>query len=156
VNLRDLGEPGVNDEIAITLFNSGGTLLFSSNWAVTSTANLKLSGGNIYINSSSFVGGTARIESTQPLRANLQPGTFDVKVMGNPTTDRFTIRMTGGDLNTKITLRVTDINGRLIEVRENLYSGQLFQFGNNYAQGVYFAEVTQGDERRVIRLVKSN
>jgi hypothetical protein len=49
--MTDRGEPGVNDEIGITLTNSSNTLLHSSNWVSGVTEELYLIGGNIVVHS---------------------------------------------------------------------------------------------------------
>jgi hypothetical protein len=157
VFLRDRGEPGTTDSISIEVRNGAGAIVYSSNWSGVRTDERMLSGGNIQIRGSSVTTPAIRTDQsgTRELPVSGEQG-FNVKVLGNPTLTHFGLRVSSSDINTKITLRITDVNGRVVEVRENLFNGQLFQFGNNYAQGVYFAEVTQGDERRVIRLVKSN
>jgi hypothetical protein len=47
--VTDRGEPGVNDSIAITLWDSSGGLWFASNWNGTRTVEQILSGGNIQV-----------------------------------------------------------------------------------------------------------
>ncbi|MFN4286154.1 MAG: HYR domain-containing protein [Lacibacter sp.] len=157
VSLRDRGEPGVNDEIGVTLMNNSGTLLFSSNWSTTATVRTVLGGGNIYINSANF-GSTAGAREADPAAhmPAFNANCFDVQVLGNPTQHQFGLRVISSDVNSKITVRITDVNGRVVEVQQNLYSGQLLQLGGNYAPGVYFAEAIQGTERKVLRLVKLN
>jgi hypothetical protein len=53
-----------------------------------------------------------------------------------------------------MTLKVIDLSGKLIEVRNNLVAGQTLQLGNNYRPGMYFVELIQGDKRRIVKLVK--
>jgi hypothetical protein len=48
MSITDKGEPGRDDEIAVTLWN-GSTLLFSSHWSGTATAKQKIAGGNMVV-----------------------------------------------------------------------------------------------------------
>jgi hypothetical protein len=81
---------------------------------------------------------------------------FDVKVLGNPTTTSFKLKLESSDINKKITMKVVDINGRSVEIKETLRAGQLVEFGSRYKTGLYFVEVVQGEERKVIKLLKVN
>jgi hypothetical protein len=49
VELTDRGEPGQGDSIAITFWDSGGLLLFSSNWNGSRTIEQVLRGGNLVV-----------------------------------------------------------------------------------------------------------
>ena len=53
-----------------------------------------------------------------------------------------------------VNLRVVDVLGRVIEVRNNIFAGQYLQIGNNYRPGVYFVEVTQGNTKKQLKLIK--
>ena len=50
-------------------------------------------------------------------------------------------------------LRVMDISGRIIETK-NVASNQSVRIGDNYRAGMYFAEILQGNERKIVKLVK--
>jgi hypothetical protein len=56
--MTDLGEPGKNDMIAITLWNSSGGLWFASDWDGTKTAEKVLGGGNVVVHGASNSIGT--------------------------------------------------------------------------------------------------
>ena len=81
---------------------------------------------------------------------------FNVKVLNNPTTTSFKLKLESNDINKEITVKVVDESGRRMEVKENLLAGQVVEIGTQYRSGIYFAEVTQGMERKVVRLVKVN
>ncbi|NCU03650.1 MAG: T9SS type A sorting domain-containing protein, partial [Chitinophagaceae bacterium] len=108
-------------------------------------------------------GGSIVIHETKKKTSNrMDPGTlilapqeFAVKVFGNPSLSSFRLQLQSSDLFTKFTVKVVDVNGRLMEVKENLYAGQVIELGAAYKQGVYFAEVTQGAGRKVVQLVKA-
>ena len=73
-------------------------------------------------------------------------------VMPNPSARTFTLNITG-DVASTVILRVIDISGRIIETK-NVISGQTIRIGDSYRTGVYFAEVIQGSERKIVKLVK--
>jgi hypothetical protein len=84
----------------------------------------------------------------------LTPQEFGVKVFGNPALTTFRLQLQSNDMQQKFTVKVVDINGRLIEVQQNLYAGQVIELGGKYTQGTYFAEVMQGTNRKVVKLIK--
>ena len=49
VTMTDRGEPGVADQIGITVWNKSGGLWFSSNWNGTKTTEQVLGGGNLVV-----------------------------------------------------------------------------------------------------------
>jgi Putative metal-binding motif len=157
VTMRDRGEPGVNDSIGVTLFSGSGTLLFSSKWVLSSTQRMQLSGGNIVIRSDQFgSGGKADpiMITTLPPVQNGQNGYFNVKVLGNPSINKFIIKLESSNTEDVIMLRVVDAAGRLMEVKQNLRAGQVVELGSNYRLGAYFVEAVQGDQRRNVKLMK--
>ncbi|HEX6915393.1 MAG TPA: HYR domain-containing protein, partial [Chitinophagaceae bacterium] len=84
---------------------------------------------------------------------NLLEEEFDVKVYPNPAVTSFAFAVKSANREDKITIRVTDAFGRLVQVL-NTVPGEVLTLGERYAAGVYFAEVTQGTEKQLIRLVK--
>ncbi|HEX6811236.1 MAG TPA: YDG domain-containing protein [Planctomycetota bacterium] len=49
VKMRDLGEPGSSDKISVSLTNTGGAMLFASNWNGTQVVEQLLGGGNLQV-----------------------------------------------------------------------------------------------------------
>jgi hypothetical protein len=149
INLRDRGEPGFTDSISIEVRNSAGLLIFSTNWTGVRTDERMLSGGNIQIHSTAASPSTRRASSSES-----KDLTFDLRVLSNPTTHHFGLQFFSADKTTRMTLRIMDINGRVVEQYDQLRDGQNLIIGNEYYQGVYFAELIQGDQRKVVRLMK--
>ncbi len=54
----------------------------------------------------------------------------------------------------KVSIKVTDMTGRLIEQRSNLSANQALRVGDNYRAGMYYVEVTQGASKKQVKLVK--
>lgn len=151
INLRDRGEPGSTDSISIDIRNGNGLLIYSSNWTGITTLERKLAGGNIQISSATTTTSVAR--AVQPI-VNNSLQTFDVKVLGNPTSSSFRLKIESSNARQQLTIKIVDANGTLMQVKENVYAGQLIEFGKEYTPGIYFVEVLQGEERKLVKLIK--
>ncbi|HLF47642.1 MAG TPA: T9SS type A sorting domain-containing protein, partial [Chitinophagaceae bacterium] len=78
----------------------------------------------------------------------------ELKVYPNPSHTYFTLQIGSEIADQKISLRVLNLKGRVVETRNNLTTNQTLQLGNNYKPGVYIAEIWQGNKRRFVKLVK--
>lgn len=98
-------------------------------------------------------------KSYQPITSTsklLFPNTrFDVKVMNNATLSAYKLRLESNDITSMITVKVVDVSGRIIEVKQNVTAGQTVELGAKYVQGTYFAEVSQGSHRKVVKFIKA-
>ena len=56
--------------------------------------------------------------------------------------------------NERISMKVMNANGSLLERKTGLSANGQVQVGDSYINGVYMAEFTQGEQRVVVRLVK--
>jgi hypothetical protein len=81
------------------------------------------------------------------------PGKLAISVRPNPSSGNFTIGLAGGSAS--IHLLVTDILGRIIDQKNNLPGDQTILIGQDYKPGVYFVQLFNGTERKVLRLVKT-
>jgi len=72
----------------------------------------------------------------------------------NPTNNIFTVRLEGDRKYGKISLRIMTQLGEIKETKNNLEVGQSIKLGAGYKAGVYFIEVTQGKNKKVIKVVK--
>ena len=80
-------------------------------------------------------------------------GKLIVQVLPNPSISEFTL-VINAEQTGKINLRVLDIQGRVLEQRSNISPIQKLTIGEGFHSGIYFAEITQGTERKVIKLLK--
>lgn len=80
---------------------------------------------------------------------------FEIKAIPNPSVDNFNMYFKGSNVN-PVSVRVTDLSGRLVEMHEKVGSTSIIGLGQNWKIGIYFAEVTQGNQRRVVKLIKTN
>jgi uncharacterized repeat protein (TIGR03803 family) len=79
---------------------------------------------------------------------------FTLKASPNPSSSQFTLKIETGNTKEILNIRVVDVLGRVIEVKNNIFAGQTLQIGNNYRPGVYFVEVTQGTDKKQLKLIK--
>ena len=76
-----------------------------------------------------------------------------VTVMPNPSASVFTIKLQS-KYDAPVQMRVTDATGRAVESRANLGAKSTIQVGANFMSGTYYAEFTQGNQRKVVQLIK--
>ena len=81
---------------------------------------------------------------------------IDLRVLGNPSSTYFRLQPVSSDKKQRMVIRVMDVNGRIMEQFDQLKEGQTLQIGGAYRQGLYFAELIQGKQRKVVRLIKGN
>ncbi|HLP36604.1 choice-of-anchor J domain-containing protein [Lacibacter sp.] len=78
---------------------------------------------------------------------------LSIQVLPNPSAVEFTLLIKAEQTGT-INLRVLDIQGRVLEQRNNISPTQRLTIGEGFHSGIYFAEITQGTDRKVIKLLK--
>jgi hypothetical protein len=79
---------------------------------------------------------------------------ISISATPNPTTSYFTLTINSSDSEEKIMLSVSNMMGRVIEMRQ-VVAGQTLQIGSNYGPGLYFIEVRQGREKETVKLLKA-
>lgn len=77
-----------------------------------------------------------------------------VRVYPNPSTSYFTLNIETGNEKDKISVRLIDVSGRVVEVRNHLSGAQTLRIGNNLKAGLYFAEIRQGNVSKQVKLLK--
>jgi hypothetical protein len=78
---------------------------------------------------------------------------FKVKTMPNPSTGVFNINVSSDNLSERIKMVVYDLYGRKIE-EHAIANGATIKIGNNYRSGVFIVRVTQGANRKEMKLIK--
>jgi hypothetical protein len=76
-----------------------------------------------------------------------------IKALPNPSYGVFNLQIESGS-SENITMRIMDMQGRLIEQFLNVRQSQQLRIGEKYKAGVYFIELIQGSERKQMKLVK--
>ncbi len=79
-----------------------------------------------------------------------------VTVLPNPSRDYFTLNVKGKDLEKSVSVRILDINGKVLATYKTGINTSLKVGDARWANGTYFAEVIHGNERKVVRLIKAN
>jgi hypothetical protein len=77
---------------------------------------------------------------------------FIVKALPNPTKNYFTLQLQS-DKNEVVEVRLLDVQGRSI-YRNRVAANSIVSFGNELTSGTYILEVTQGDDRKTMKLIK--
>jgi hypothetical protein len=99
------------------------------------------------------------IENTNSISANINSTSatisekFNVIVSPNPSVSDFKILVQSSSKEV-ITIQLQDVSGRVIGSINNVKNNQLVSVGNQLIAGIYFAEVRQGRNKKIIRLIK--
>lgn len=80
---------------------------------------------------------------------------FQVKVYPNPSSTDFSIQVMSSGTE-PVSVRIMDANGTDLKVSTSVLKGSVVRLGAGLRGGTYFAEVVQGHNRQVLRLVKLN
>jgi large repetitive protein len=94
----------------------------------------------------------ARITSTEQEIREI-PGKLQMMAFPNPSRNYFTLALKGSRTE-QVTLRITDVWGRVVEVRKGIAANGTVRIGDNYRPGTYIAELIQGTERVRVMLIK--
>jgi hypothetical protein len=160
----DMGEPNsgatvgtINriDSISMLIKASNGTVFYSSEayTVINNPAVIKLLPivkGNIQVHVAG-ANSSARLSTDNTLDATAAQ--LNLRALPNPTDHAFTLQLQGNG-NEKMSVRVTDIMGRTVQLMQNLSAGQTIQVGSGYKPGVYIAELIQGNKHKLVKLVK--
>lgn len=155
ITMKDNGEPANTDKIGITLLN-GNSLVYSSNWVSTQTIEMSLNGGNLEVHNgvhcSSITTAAITYDATTKFGI-LNPEPFKVIVSPNPFATDFRIKVEGTS-NDPINIRVTDALSRVITTITRVQKNSVVTLSGNYRGGTYFVEVTQGKNKKQLKLIK--
>jgi hypothetical protein len=119
---------------------------------VGTNSQIVIGGTSVNTSSSAAVVTTANTPAspTEDASAILQAQAFP-----NPSRGHFTLLVKGKN-NEPVSIRVTDIMGRLVEVRKGLSANGTLTLGASYRPGSYIAEVLQGKEKVILKLIKQS
>jgi hypothetical protein len=81
------------------------------------------------------------------------PASFSVKVYPNPSSINFRI-VVNSTGNEPISVRLLDMHGRILQVNPPVLKGSTITLGNKLPPGVYYADVRQGNNKELVKLVK--
>jgi hypothetical protein len=93
-------------------------------------------------------------KAIQPVEELMEKTAFQITASPNPAPYTFNVQVTSGNPHAPIQLRVVDLLGRTMEMRNNVAPNSNLKIGGSYKAGVYLVEVIQGNERRHLKLIK--
>jgi len=102
-------------------------------------------------------GGTGKIETTagNDEVATDEKEEFGVSAYPNPSSAEFLLKVTGAG-NSQVTVRLLDVNGMVRSTHIMNPKSNVIKLGNDLKAGTYMAEVIQGNNRKVVKLIKLN
>ncbi|MEI6948633.1 chondroitinase family polysaccharide lyase [Paraflavisolibacter sp. H34] len=77
---------------------------------------------------------------------------FDILLAPNPSPGAFTLRVNSSS-EEGIRIQIADVEGRILKTL-TAAPGKTFHVGHDLGSGIYFAEIIQGDQRKVLKLIK--
>jgi hypothetical protein len=161
-DIRVPGSPASNMKVYVC--HNGNTISISTN-AVAShipghpgdklggCSELPCAVANSIVSSRGADGHVAEAVTLQ--QVDIPQADFRVQVYPNPSAYDFSILVTSKS-NEPVTIRILDLNGKVRSVQTQFSKINSIKVGNDLAGGTYFAEVTQGSNKHVVKLVKLN
>ena len=121
----------------------------------TNNASLADATGVVIIHNSSPA--PTKVQGKKPISNEMENGVTElvVKAIPNPSSQYFTVFINGNSYS-PIKIRVLDALGRTVETGSMPASGNILRIGERYRQGFYYLEVVQGNERRIVKLIKAS
>ena len=80
---------------------------------------------------------------------------LSVIVSPNPSSKVFALTVNSGS-KLPVRLRLTDMSGRVMEAHQYIPLNTPIKVGGELMAGLYFAEVVQGNDKVVVKLIKQN
>lgn len=100
-----------------------------------------------------MLGSCIATQPTAATRITAAGSALAVKVLPNPSTTVFTL-LVNSQRTERIVVRVLDVQGRVLEQQISNGQNQPVKVGEGFRPGIYFAEIIQGNERKLIKLLK--
>lgn len=103
--------------------------------------------------SARMVSGAQAFATAMESRTTTGLGSLKVTVAPNPATDYFSLKTSSSNTG-KLGVKVTDATGRVVESKVDIAANGTIRIGDKLPAGIYFAEVRQGNQKQIIKLVK--
>ncbi len=85
--------------------------------------------------------------------SDIEQTVLTARVVPNPSSNYFRIQFSGKS-NERISIRAVDVNGKIVESKNNIPPHSSIEIGSGYHGGTYILEVLQGNEKRTVTLIK--
>ena len=151
VEMTDRTDVGTGDAIAITIWNKSGGLWFASNWNGLFTDQQVLAAGNISINNGGIILQTVISAGTDE---HMSGSLLSVAMAPNPAVSYTNLTINADAQKGNVRIIVTDLFGKVMEIKEIAAGRNTIQLGNAYRPGVYVVEVRQGLQKETVKLIK--
>ena len=79
---------------------------------------------------------------------------FNVQVMPNPSSTFFNLAIRGSN-ESPVTIKIMDIFGRVVERHDRIAANTVLKVGDKWTNGSYYVEVVQGNQRKIIKIIKA-
>lgn len=152
MEMTDRSEAGTGDAIAITIWNKTGALLFASNWNGWRNDDQVLAGGDIRVNNGSLL--PTIISVITDGNGHNQGSLLEIGLAPNPAVSYTYLTVNASEGKGSVHILVTDLFGKVIEAKEIAPGRNTIQLGSNYRPGVYVIEVSQGQDKKTVKLIK--
>ena len=134
--------------------------------------NTGYTGGNVTVKGKSACGGLGAIASQSLYKstgciviggfanssirnANTSVEAFETAISPNPSNADFNLSIIGAkDYNSKIEIRIMDMQGRVIKSNLFYSTEESIHFGNDLKSGIYLIQVIQGKNKKTTRVIK--
>ncbi|CAN5255421.1 hypothetical protein BH11BAC5_BH11BAC5_20270 [soil metagenome] len=156
----DITNGGGLDKIRMKITDLAGTTTIYDNLVGGGGDNLDpttvIGGGSIVIHTAKAAREiNAPILITPAITSIAAVTALEAKVMPNPTTTVFNL-VIKGKATEPVTVRVTDVYGNLVQLNQKIGSSATLRLGERWTNGTYFVEVIQGNERKLLKVIKAN
>jgi hypothetical protein len=161
MEIIDNGEPGTNDAIAITVWNSSNALWFSSKWNGTTTVTQNLAGGNLSVRGGAYGFVNSDLsERNEPTKDALNSNNLTVELAPNPVSDIVNLQLNGWENDGTVKVYLTDMLMRTHQVWQiSLDNGQASMNLNivNQPAGAYLINIQGENTKRIMtkKIVKT-
>jgi hypothetical protein len=95
-----------------------------------------------------------KVAKDEPARVVKETSSLSVTVSPNPSKSDFVLNLEYNRF-LPVTVRILDISGRQIQVL-SVKANQMIRFGGEFKRGTYLVEVVQGDQRKLVKVMKMN
>ncbi len=113
----------------------------------------QIGGGSIVIhNPNNNAQTTAKSEAIM-FATEEDAGELKLQVLGNPSSGQFTV-VVMGDIKQPISLRIIDVQGKILELRNGVQSGSSVKIGNALRPGTYLVQAIQGNKLAIKTVIK--
>lgn len=75
-------------------------------------------------------------------------------VSSNPTSSHFGLEIQSVDHKTLMSVKLVDLSGRIMEIKNNVRAGQFIRIGQSVKPGLYLLQLNQGQKIRYVTLLK--